>query len=59
MRDLLPHGYSDISYLLLEPSSPLTFKALPGRATLRAAIAHSVVVARFGDIEIDKVNPSR
>jgi 4-amino-4-deoxy-L-arabinose transferase-like glycosyltransferase len=56
MHDLLPHGYKDISYLLLEPQSPLTFKALPGRPTLQAAIAHSVIVERYGDIDIYKVS---
>jgi hypothetical protein len=59
MHDLLPHGYKDISYLLLEPTSPLTFKALPDRPTLQAAIAHAVIVRRYGDIDIYKVNQSQ
>ena len=58
MHDLLPHGYKDISYLLLEPTSPLTFKALPDRPTLQAAIAHAVIVRRYGDIDIYKVRQS-
>jgi 4-amino-4-deoxy-L-arabinose transferase-like glycosyltransferase len=60
MRDLLPHGYQDISYLVLEPTSPLTFKALPGRPLLQTAIAHSVIVRRYGDIDIYQViDPGR
>ena len=35
MRTELPQGYRDISYLLLDPGSPLTFAALPGRPTLQ------------------------
>jgi hypothetical protein len=55
MRTDLPHGYRDISYLLLEPDSPLTFAALPGRPTLQQAIKNSTVVERFGSIVIYKV----
>jgi intracellular septation protein A len=55
MRTELPHGYRDISYLLLDPGSPLTFAALPGRPTLQQAIKNSTVVRRFGSIVIYKV----
>ena len=55
MRTELPHGYRDISYLLLDPGSPLTFAALPGRPTLQQAIKNSVVVMRFGSIVIYQV----
>ena len=55
MRTELPQGYRDISYLLLELASPLTFAALPGRPTLQQAFAHSKVVARFGGLRIYKV----
>ena len=55
MRDELPKGYKSISYMMLEPSSPLTFAALPGRPTLQQAMAHSVVVKTFGSIVIYKV----
>ncbi|HLK72707.1 MAG TPA: glycosyltransferase family 39 protein [Streptosporangiaceae bacterium] len=55
MRTELPHGYRDISYLLLDPGSPLTFAALPGRPTLQQAIKNSTVVQRFGSIVIYKV----
>jgi len=58
MRELLPHGYRDISYLVLEPGSPLTFAALPGRPTLQAAISHAVVVKRYGTIDIYRVETS-
>jgi hypothetical protein len=58
MRTELPQGYRDISYLLLEPNSPLTFAALPGRPTLQQAISNSTVVQRFGSIVIYRVrNP--
>jgi hypothetical protein len=55
MRTELPKGYRNISYLVLEPSSPLTFAALPGRPTLQQAISNSTVVERFGTILIYKV----
>jgi hypothetical protein len=55
MRTQLPKGYKSISYMVLEPSSPLTFAALPGRPTLEAAIRHSVIVERFGTIFIYRV----
>jgi hypothetical protein len=55
MRTELPHGYRDISYLLLAPGSPLTFAALQGRPTLQQAIKNSTVVKRFGSIVIYKV----
>jgi hypothetical protein len=58
MRTELPQGYRDISYLVLDPGSPLTFAALPGRPTLQQAIKNSTVVKRFGSIVIYKVrNP--
>ncbi|MBO0819304.1 MAG: hypothetical protein J2P26_00480 [Nocardiopsaceae bacterium] len=52
---MLPKGYQNISYLVLDPSSPLMFAAMPGRPTLREAIKHSVVVKRFGTIRVYKV----
>jgi 4-amino-4-deoxy-L-arabinose transferase-like glycosyltransferase len=55
-KDLLPDGYKDISYLVLEPSSPLMTSALPGRPTLLAALKHSRIVERFGPINVYKVN---
>ncbi|HEV2258024.1 MAG TPA: glycosyltransferase family 39 protein [Streptosporangiaceae bacterium] len=55
MRTELPHGYRDISYLLLDPGSPLTFAALPGRPTLQQAIKNSTVVMRFGSIVLYQV----
>lgn len=55
MRTQLPNGYKSISYLVLEPASPLTFAALPGRPTLQQAISHSTIVRRFGTIVIYKV----
>ena len=55
MRTELPHGYRDISYLLLDPDSPLTFAALPGRPTLQQAIRNSTAIERFGSIVIYKV----
>jgi hypothetical protein len=58
MRTELPQGYRDISYLVLDPNSPLTFAALPGRPTLQQAISNSTVVQRFGSIVIYRVrNP--
>ena len=55
MRNELPRGYRNISYLVLEPKSPLTFAARPGRPTLQQAISHSAVVKTFGSIVIYKV----
>lgn len=55
MRTELPHGYRDISYLLLDPGSPLTFAALPGRPTLQQALENSTVVMRFGSIVLYQV----
>jgi dolichyl-phosphate-mannose-protein mannosyltransferase len=55
MRTELPKGYKNISYLVLEPNSPLTFAALPGRPTLQQAISNSTVVERFGTIVIYRV----
>ena len=40
MRTMCRKGYRSISYLLLEPDSPLSFAALPGRPTLQQAISH-------------------
>jgi hypothetical protein len=59
MHQLLPRGYKSVSYLLLEPGSPLTFAALPGRPTLQAAIAHATIIKRYGDIDIYQVNGKR
>jgi len=55
MRDELPRGYKSIDYMLLEPQSPLAYAALPGRPVLVQAIAHSVVVKRFGPLFIYRV----
>jgi hypothetical protein len=55
MRTELPDGYRDISYLVLDPDSPLTFSALPGRPTLQQAISHATVVQRFGSMVIYQV----
>jgi hypothetical protein len=52
---MMPRGYQNISYLVLDPSSPLMFAALPGRPTLTDALHHSVVVQRFGSIRVYKV----
>lgn len=52
---LLPHGYQNISYMVLDPSSPLMFAALPGRPTLDDALRHSVVIKRFGAIRVYKI----
>jgi hypothetical protein len=40
---------------VLDPTSPLTFAARPGRPTLQQAISHSAVVKTFGSIVIYKV----
>jgi len=56
MRTMLPKGYKSISYLLLEPDSPLSFAALPGRPTLQQAISHATIIKRFGTIVIYRVN---
>ena len=56
MQTTLPKGYKSISYLLLEPESPLSFAALPGRPTLQQAISHATIVKRFGTIVIYRVN---
>lgn len=55
-KELLPDGYKDISYLVLEPSSPLMTSALPGRPTLLAALRHSRIVERFGPVNVYQVN---
>jgi hypothetical protein len=55
MRTELRKGYQSISYLVLEPDSPLTFAALPGRPTLQQAISHATVVQKFGSIVIYRV----
>jgi hypothetical protein len=55
MHTELPRGYKSISYMVLEPSSPLTFAALPGRPTLQQAISHSTIIKRFGTIVIYEV----
>jgi hypothetical protein len=55
MRSQLPRGYKSIDYMLLEPQSPLAYAALPGRPVLVQAIAHSVVVKRYGPLFIYRV----
>lgn len=55
MRDLLPRGYRSIAYMELDPHSPLTLAAIPGRPTLQQALRHSVVIDRFGNMVIYKV----
>ena len=55
MRGQLPRGYKSIDYMLLEPQSPLAYAALPGRPVLVQAIAHSVVVKRYGPLFIYRV----
>jgi hypothetical protein len=45
-REVLPHGYRSIDYVVLAPQAPSTLATLP---TLRAALAHSVLVKSFGD----------
>jgi hypothetical protein len=55
MRAILPDGYRDISYLVLDPSSSQTKTALPGRPTLEAALKHSRVIEKFGGIDVYKV----
>lgn len=52
---MLPQGYKNISYMVLDPSSPLMFAALPGRPTLDDAIRHSTVIKRFGTIRVYKI----
>ncbi len=59
MREILPDGYQDISYLVLDPSSSQTRTALPGRPTLEAAFQHSVVIEKFGPIDVYKVTETR
>ncbi|MCL2583090.1 MAG: hypothetical protein FWE35_11605 [Streptosporangiales bacterium] len=56
---MLPQGYKNISYMILDPSSPLMFAALPGRPTLNDAIRHSTVIKHFGTIRIYKVRVPR
>jgi hypothetical protein len=55
MREILPDGYRDISYLVLDPSSSQTRTALPGRPALEAALRHSAVIEKFGSIDVYKV----
>jgi len=55
MREVLPGGYRDISYLVLDPSSSQTRTALPGRPTLEAALRHSALIEKFGGIDVYKV----
>jgi hypothetical protein len=54
MRTELRRGYKGISYMMLDPTSPLTLAAPPGRPTLQQAFA-AKVVARFGGMLIYKV----
>jgi hypothetical protein len=44
-RQVLPHGYKSIDYVVLAPQGPSTLAALP---TLKAALAHSKLVKSFG-----------
>jgi hypothetical protein len=53
-REILA-GYRDISYLVIDPSSSQTRTALPGRPTVEAALRHSVLIEKFGSIEVYKV----
>jgi hypothetical protein len=53
MRTELRRGYKGISYMMLDPTSPLTLAAPPGRPTLQQAFA-AKVVARFGGMLIYK-----
>ncbi|HTU73141.1 MAG TPA: hypothetical protein VMG38_06445 [Trebonia sp.] len=55
MREVLPGGYRDISYLVLDPASSQTRTALPRRPTLEAALRHSALIEKFGRIEVYKV----
>jgi hypothetical protein len=55
MRDQLPRGYKSIDYMLLEPQSPLTFAALPGRPVLVQALAHATIAKRFGALIVYRV----
>jgi 4-amino-4-deoxy-L-arabinose transferase-like glycosyltransferase len=48
MAEVLPHGYKSIQYIVLYAqavSSPVTLDAMP---TMKAALAHSVLVRSFG-----------
>ncbi|MBO0805168.1 MAG: hypothetical protein J2P25_19090, partial [Nocardiopsaceae bacterium] len=56
---LLHNGYQNISYLVLDPTSPLMADANPGRPTLREAVSHSRIIRRFGPIRIYKVRHRR
>jgi hypothetical protein len=55
MRNQLSRGYKSIDYMLLEPQSPLAYAALPGRPVLVQALAHSVVVKRYGPLVLYRV----
>jgi hypothetical protein len=56
MRDELPKGYKSIDYMLLEPKSPLTFAALPGRPVLQQALTHATIVKQLGALSIYEVS---
>ena len=45
-REVLPHGYRSIQYVVLAPQATSTLATEP---TLKAALDHSVVVKDFGD----------
>jgi len=45
-REVLPHGYKSIDYIVLGPWGQSTLDLLP---TLKAARAHSKIVRTFGD----------
>jgi hypothetical protein len=44
-REVLPHGYRSIQYVVLAPQAQSTLETLP---TLRAALGHSELVRSFG-----------
>jgi 4-amino-4-deoxy-L-arabinose transferase-like glycosyltransferase len=53
MADVLPAGAASIDYVVLADQADSTLASLP---TLRAGIADSVVVARFGEIVVRRVS---
>jgi hypothetical protein len=53
MDRLLPRGYASIDYVVLASQAQSTLDSLP---TLKAGVAHSDEVARFGDIAIRRVH---
>jgi hypothetical protein len=55
MTETLPDGYASIDYIVLAQQPVSTLNSLP---TLKQAIANSVLVAAFGEIEIRHVEPA-